>query len=77
LTGKKPPKSGRNWPPGQAFKWLLFHLETKHFLKGYRGPENLAESLPETMSAAWIAAEVGYLFFKKNQTDLQFFLPAF
>jgi hypothetical protein len=81
LTGKKPPKAGEFGLPAKPSKGPLFHPEIIRFLKGYPGPENLAESLPDTMSARWIFAEIRHLFFRKSQKNFPVFsfriLPVF
>jgi len=73
LTGKKPQKAVENGLLAEPSNRLLFHPESKHFLKGYPGPENLADSLPATMSATWPSAEVRYVFLRKSEKKFSAF----
>ena len=67
LSTKKPPKAGEFGLPAKPSKGPLFHPHLTGFLKDYSSPENMAESLPVTMSAKWIFAEIRHLFFEKIQ----------
>jgi len=72
-TGKKSPKAGEFGLPFKRSKEPLFHPEIARFLKGYPGRKNLAESLPATMSAKRIFAEIRHLFSRKKQKNFPVF----